>query len=98
MKRVLVGQINANEREVLVKILEKKHTLEEILVAMNKRPQWTSDTAKMRLQTDLLESSHELQMWWQTTANAHCWTYSAGDTWEVDFSTLNVYITVHKET
>lgn len=87
MKRK-VGQVNREERDLILKLHERKNGLAELAKVI------TADNSELyeKLVADMGETARRYQQWWDDMADKYHWEGEANQSWEIQFDTGEVYL------
>ena len=88
-----LGSITSNERDEVQEINNRKHALEELISTVKDISQ--NDELYNRIITDIVDTKVKLSEWWLRISSKYEWTFSAEDTWSVDYRTCDVFLIKH---
>ena len=88
MRRKLVGQVTAEQKNEIQMLFERRNGLNELARII------TADNLELyeKLVTDLGETSTKFQNWWNRMSEKYQWESVEGGSWEIDFDTCQIYL------
>ena len=88
MRRKLVGQVTAEQKNEIQTLFERRNGLNELARII------TADNLELyeKLVTDLGETSTKFQNWWNRMSEKYHWESVEGGSWEIDFDTCQIYL------
>ena len=83
-----IGIVTEKENREIKEIFGRKMALEELIVSI----QDIDINTKLynKLIEDIMDCNTKMKEWWKKTAKAHEWSYTANQTWNVDFDSREV--------
>ena len=87
--KIELGSITDFENDELRLLFSKKTALIELMRSLENN---SAEKIYDKIVTDLAAANDAIAAWWEKTSAKYNWTFSASDTWSVDFKSKIAYL------
>ncbi len=90
----VVGRVTARERDEILALFERKNGLVELAHALAAVDDEVLKNSYFyeKLVMDMGKTTTKYQQWWERQSALHQWDKAAGEVWEIDFDTCQVFL------
>lgn len=92
--RSLIGKVTPRERDEILALFERKNGLTELAHSLAEADDDVLKNSYFynKLVTDMGKTLAKYQQWWDDQAKVHQWEKGAGEAWEINFDTCQVFL------
>lgn len=88
MVKRIIGQVNADEKNEIQSLFERRNGLNELAKILSPENKELYE----KLVKDMGETSTRFQNWWDRMAQKYQWEGMDGGNWEINFDTCEIYL------
>jgi CXXX repeat modification system protein len=88
MVKRIIGQVNADEKNEIQSLFERRNGLNELAKILSPENKELYE----KLVKDMGETSTRFQNWWDRMAQKYQWESMDGGNWEINFDTCEIYL------